>query len=245
MSDLVVSYQMGKVASSSITASIPNCEQFHTWSAEEPIKFFSSRTTASPLGRIKQYFRWKNAFLNLNMKFNKTIKLGGRVKLIVGVREPVSRNVSGFFQTLMKRENGLSVESCIENFFSFCPHMAPLYWFDVELKNKLGIDIYDYEFDKEKGYSIISCKQFDIFVYQQERVSSLEMYLAEFLSMPNFKLVSVNEASDKWTSTLLNDFYKNIVFKNEYLDLMYNSKYFNHFYNETDKISFRQRWKIR
>lgn len=243
MSDLIVSYQMGKVASSSITTSIPDCEQFHTWSAEEPIKFFSSRTTASPLGRIKQYFRWKNAYVTLNKKLNKTVKLGGRVKLIVGVREPVSRNVSGFFQTLMKREEGIPVEACIENFFSFCPHMAPLYWFDVELKSKLGIDIYDYEFDKVNGYSIISCREFDIFLYQQERVSSLEVHLAEFLCMPDFKLASVNEAKDKWTSKLLNDFNEQIVFKKEYLDLMYSSKYFNHFYNEGDEVLFRGRWR--
>ena len=244
MSDLIVSYQMGKVASSSIAASIIHCEQFHSWSSEEPIMFFSSRNTGSLKGRILQYCVWRIRYMRLALRYKYTLKNNGRVKLIVGVREPVSRNVSGYFQSLMKKEKGVSVRECIERFNAYCPHLAPLTWFDVELKQKLGIDIYQYEFDKENGYARFSQGPFDIFVYRQEDLKDNVSALRDFLGDSQFTLESVNEAGSKWSSSLYKKFINEFCPSREYLQLMYRSKYFTHFYTHEHREKFEKSWRL-
>lgn len=242
MGNLVVSYQMGKVASSTIVASIPDCEQFHSWSSEEPIKFFSSRNTGSTIGRIKQHFKWKMAFSRLLKKIERCKKSGGRIKLIIGVREPVSRNISGYFQSLMERERNTTSKECCDNFFAYCPHMMPLQWFDVELKQKLGIDVYSYPFDCETGCTSFSNAEFDVFIYQQEMLNNVVNELGVFLGLPDLELKTVNEGEAKWSSLLYQKVVRDIEFPNGYLEMMYESKYFNHFYGYSLKDKYMKKW---
>ncbi len=242
MNDLVVSYQMGKVASSSIAASVDSCEQFHSWSSEEPIMFFSSRNTGSAKGRLVQYFKWKLKFYKLKRRVQKAIGGGGRIKLVVGVREPVSRNASGYFQSLMSREINTTVEQAIEKFYAFCPHMGPLHWFDIELKEKLDIDVYEYPFDLVKGCGQFKKGVFDVFIYRQEDLRANAKALGEFLNITDFKLLNVNDGGDKWSAELYRKFLKEFNPSPAYLDLMYESKYFEHFYGEKLKGEYKAKW---
>lgn len=240
--DLIVSYQMGKVGSSSITAKIPGCIQTHSWGGEEPIKYFSSRYTGSLIGRVMQNIRWRYVCQNLQRRVLKTKKIGGKVKLIVGVREPVSRNVSGYFQTLTIREQGKSVKQIVDEFWAFCPHFSSLYWFDVEMKRSIGVDVYKHPFNKSEGYAHIVDEEVDIFIYQLEKLSTLEDKIRKFVGRDDFQLVRENDASDKWLGDVYEGFVK--VFKpgEEYLSLMYASKYFEHFYSEEDRKRFVDKW---
>lgn len=242
MNDLVVSYQMGKVGSSSIVASIPGCKQFHSWSSEEPIMFFSSRNTGSGLGRFKQYFKWKLAYRNLSKLVGRAKENNGRIKLIIGVREPVSRNVSGYFQSLMQREAGIDVVTAIDMFYAFCPHMLAVKWFDVELKRRLGIDVYQHPFDLVKGYSSFSEGVFNVFVYRQEDLKNLSEEIGDFLEIDGFSLVTKNEAGSKWSGDLYSDFISDFSPSKEYLNLLYDTKYFRHFYGDVYRNKLMDKW---
>jgi hypothetical protein len=242
MDDLIVSYQMGKVGSSALVEAIPNCLQFHSWSGEEPVKFFSSRNTASLKGKFSQYLRWRWRYFQLDRKKTKTIKSGGRIKLLIGIREPIGRNVSGFFQSLMSRESGVTLEECINNFYMFCPHLAPIYWFDAELKNKLGIDVYKYPFDKESGYCTFSEGIYDLFVYRMENLNELTVTISGFLDLPELKLKSINEAGDKWLAPLYVEFKKEIEISDEYFNLLTRNGYFEHFYGDDYLEELKSKW---
>ena len=243
MRDLVISYQMGKVASSSIVASIPGCVQFHSWSGEEPVMFFSSRNTGSSLGRLRQHISWKYRFWRLQNSLAIHKKHANKPKLVIGVREPVSRAVSGYFQSLMEREKHLSISEHIDGFFAFCPHMMPLKWFDVELKRRLGIDVYQYEFDTVRGYSSFSAKGFEIFLYQTEKLDDIVPELGEFVGDDDLELVRVNEVAEKWSGDVYKKFLKEVCFPKGYLDLMYDSTYFRHFYGKDAEVYYRNKWE--
>ncbi len=204
--------------------------------------FFSSRNTGSSLGRIKQHVTWKYRYWRLNSRFHRERKKGNRIKLIVGVREPVSRAVSGYFQSLMERESGRDINTYVDGFFAYCPHMLPLKWFDIELKNRLGIDVYKYAFDKDRGFTVFSSGLFDVFVYQVELLESLTRELGEFVGCPNLELVTVNEASEKWSGELYRKFKDEVAMPFSYLELMYCSEYFNHFYGEKRKSDHMAKW---
>ncbi len=239
---LIVSYQMGKVASSAITSSIKNCIQIHSLNGEEPIKYFSSRYTGSLKGRILQYFKWKYVSKKLNKKIKKATSKNEKIKFIVGVREPVSRNISGYFQTLTPRLSNENIEEHIIGFYSFCPHLAPCYWFDLELKKHFGFNVYSYPFNKEKGFSIINYGEMDYFIYQFEKIGKIENELNKFLEIDDFEIVRENESTKKWSASLYKEFKNNVKFDKNYLNLLYSSRYCKHFYSADDIEKFINKW---
>lgn len=245
---LFISYQMGKVSSSSITFSLKNCIQIHTWSGEEPIKYFSSRYTGTLLGRILQTLSWKIRFIILKKKYEHALKKKNKIKMFVGIREPVSRNISGYFQTLNKKSLATkSFNFHKRKFFAHTPHLTPIYWMENELYENFNINILNYKFDRKKGYRIIKIKnkKLEIFLYKHEKINQLEKSIANFLNDKNFKLKRINIGSQKWYSKIYNNFLKSILFEKEYLDLMYNNKFIKHFYTKNEIKYFINKWKIK
>lgn len=239
---LVVSYQMGKVASSSLTESIPGCIQIHCLDGEEPIKYFSSRYTGSVSGRLWQHYKWKLTASRLRNKIKKEMASGGVVKLLVGVREPMARNVSGFFQSLTFREKGDSVRELIDKYYAFCPHLASSYWFENELQKHFGIDVYSYPFDKDLGFSIIKKGGVEVFLYQYEKIGGLESDLCRFIGSNDFSLKKINEGSKKWSNDAYKSFLSEFNPSNQYLEFLYSTKYMRHFYSDQNIREYKRKW---
>lgn len=238
----VIVYQMGKVGSSSIVGSLSDVLQIHTWSGEQPIKYFSSRYNGSVKGWVISYFKWRLKSHLAKKHITKSKMKGNRVKMIIGVREPVSRNLSAYFQTLNASRLENSVDLEIENFFTYTPHLSGVFWFDVELKREFDIDIYKQEFDKEAGYIILQHENLDIFIYQFEKLATLKKQLSAFLEKDDFELLLENVAGNKPTGARYKEVKDKIKFNSEYLNLLYGSKYMKHFYSEEDITNFKQKW---
>ena len=238
----LISLQMGKVGSSSILMSYPSSFQGHSWDSEPPGKYFSSRNTSSVFGHLFSLFRWKVKFLFVRRFVEHRLSKGERVKLIVGVREPVSRNISGYFQSLNRREDDFCVKSQIMKFFCFCPHFVPLFWIDNEIRRNFDVDIYAFPFDRDAGFSSFSSGFFDIFVYKLESLNSLESEIGDFICVKNFKLLSDNMTKNSPLSKLYDEFSNRIKFNRSYLDFMYQSKMVTHFYSQDEIDGFYARW---
>lgn len=238
----VISIQMGKVGSTSILKSIDHCYQGHSWDSDLPNKYFSSRDGSTILGYCFSKLRWALKIAIAKRAIRSAHGNHKRIKMIVGVREPISRNISGYFQSLNRRELDRLPKSHICKYFSYVPHMAPLYWFDNELLRHFDIDVFSYPFDREKGFSVFSAGIFDLFVYKIESLNTLEPELGEFLSIENFKLKMANRQEDKWSRELYESVLNQISFSSEYCGLMYNSKYARHFYTEEEIAQFTKKW---
>jgi hypothetical protein len=64
----------------------------------------------------------------------------------------------------------------------------------------------------------------------------------QFLGLENFCLLDRNRADDKWYDLAYKEFKNSVVLPSEYLDRMYDSKWYSHFYNEEERNHFRSRW---
>lgn len=216
--------------------------------------------------------------LQLNRDVNmwkkcKDILQNRNIKIITGVREPISREISAFFQLLsvsyeLLLDYNISFENTVNSFLlatiGKCTYSGDIFlnqgynryllqnikygcefdWFDLELRKYWDIDIYIKEFDKENGYQIYQYKNIEIFVYQLEKLNNLEKVLGEFIGQNNFKLSKTNTGGQKNYFKLYKDTLDAIKIPKEYFDFYYNNNlYFQYFYSFNDIDKFRSKWE--
>lgn len=115
-------------------------------------------------------------------------------------------------------------------------------FYEKEFSDFFGINLYDYAFDKEKGYSIIKVGNKEIFIYQVEKLNEIYKDLLSFLNITDGELVLGNCAHDKWYSRVYKEAIKNIHISECYYEECYSDKYLHHFYSEEDINGFKEKW---
>ncbi len=219
---------MGKVGSKSVHLSLKKAgynSLFHTHSIRHDSKYPAER----------KLFK----YINIDRK---------PVKIISMAREPVSRNISSFFEQVEilynmpqdKIFDKVSINQLIKDFFDKFYHSLSLYWFDYELRNLTGIDIYKYKFKQNR---IINQKPFELLLLRAEDTDELkEELISNFLQNRNFKFRRLNQTSKKTFHDIYSEFKKKIVFDFSYIDEMYSSKYVKHFYSSDEINTFYNIW---
>ena len=242
----VIVYQMGKVGSSSIRDSLKSCgfaPVFHVHrmnpdNIEKVRQEYSDNNQAPPDESLGE--RLYADFINKQK----------RARFITIVREPVSRNISAFFENL-RRFTGVeygdadfTIEELVDIFIERYRHSVPLTWFDIEIKQTLGIDVYEYLFPKEKGYLAIRKGSFELLILKLEVDDSIkENAIAEFLDLEAFKLIRSNVAQDKNYSRTYRDFVRTIKLPESYVEIMCGSEYTRHFYSGIEIESVLSKWQ--
>lgn len=212
--------------------------------------------------------------INENKKLNiyrKKIIANFAGKIIIPVREPISRDISQYFQLLQARLGVLCQEYKIDNLID---GFVKIYydsliqktsynentglqaillnnsskgilfdWFDYELKNFLGVDILTEPFNTKTGYQIYKKNNCEILILQLEKMNILEDIIGNFLSVPNFKLQSSNTYKQKEYKYLYKNFKEQLVLPKEYIDFYYKSNpWFAHFYSIEQREEFYSKW---
>lgn len=251
--DILV-YQPGKVGSSTICNSLSvvgvNVTHFHyitdyfiydlipelAWEPNESEKKIINECSEYCCNRLKQ---------------------ANRLKIITLVREPLIRDFSLFLYHMNRiyKKKYLSVDNSLikaceqgikkratQN--GKCKYGYQFEWFNKELKNVFGIDIYNYPFDKKKGFTIITQNNIEVLIIKLERLNDLANEIKKFTGAPdNFKLISVNQSKDKNYRDLYKYLKKLIKVPNEILSMYYNNNpLVNHFYSEKEKEIFLKSW---
>ncbi|MCR5100414.1 MAG: putative capsular polysaccharide synthesis family protein [Butyrivibrio sp.] len=116
------------------------------------------------------------------------------------------------------------------------------FW-DNQIKNFLGIDVLNYQFDKEKGYGIVESGNVEIFIYQLEKLDSLQSELSNFLGITITGISHENEGSKRWYSQIYKKFSKEIILSEEYISKCYDSDLIRHFYCDEDIFKYKSRWQ--
>lgn len=225
----IIVYQMGKVGSSSIRHSLELSgvyPVFHTHS----------------IGPSNQ-----GTFVS-RILYNDIIAQGKEAKFISLVREPIGRNISAFFENF-KRDTGVSYEKSnftnqelTELFLKSYDHSIPLKWFDNNVKDILGIDVYEYPFE-EKGILIIQNSNFSLLIIKSETDNYIkEKSIANFLDINDFKVVNANEGMKKTYSKTYQSFLKDVKLPKSYIEEMCDSRYFRHFYSGDEIKSVMSKW---
>jgi hypothetical protein len=176
-------------------------------------------------------------------------------KIITAVRDPVARNVAAFFQT-MHSEHGIEIgtlkgqenddlqKKLTHLFFQKVTwHDYPLEWFDKELKQFFGIDVYGQRFPKEKGYQMLRSGNIEVLVIKLEKFDLCgQKALREFFDTSNFNIQVTNIGAKKYYGCDYQKFLNSLFVPQEYIEKMYNSKLVRQFYTQNEIYGLQRNW---
>jgi len=177
------------------------------------------------------------------------IDSGVPLKIITLTRDPVARNISAYFENLdiiHKKQDAHKKESyftLISKFIESYEHEIPLNWFDKKLGEVTGINVFDYEFPKNKGFLIINKLNIQVLIMHVELPDETKnKIIGDFIDHAGFTLEKHNISSQKKYSTQYANFLDQIKLPNSYVEYLLNSKYSKHFYSDQDLKFFRNKW---
>ena len=253
----VLVYQMGKVGSRTIVETLlvhlRDRPVYHVhFLTDDGLEF--DRRKSDQLGRAypgRSY--WAGIYIQRYIERN----IDGPLDVIVLTRDPVARNLSAFFHSIdywyPDHQKILSKDTYSEDdlqrikdeFIDKYPHERPVYWFDQELENVFGIDIYQFEFPQKTGYQIIENMNTRALVLKLEGLN--ENYRTAFKDFferdfSDVDLIGANISGERKYYQLYQSFLDWLVLPENYLDQMYNSQYAKHFYSPDELSKFTEFW---
>lgn len=234
-------YQMGKVGSSSIEASVENSIHIHNFYDNDPC-YINMHLHFPGLSR---YFKYHMFYFFRRVLF----RLRRETKIITVVRDPHDRNVSMFFQNLHswlvaaytgfpKGRNNVrqvlgraeGIEVLHQVYDSVFPKEYPLNWFDFEFKRITGVDVYDYEFNTETGVAEIKNGKYRILIIRADVINSNRDLIAKFLGDDTMQLSYANDGGKKWYAPVYKEFKKTYKTPESDMKMYAESRYFRHFF---------------
>jgi hypothetical protein len=118
----------------------------------------------------------------------------------------------------------------------------PFKWFDEEFKIATKIDIFDYPFDKDSGYTIIKKGKIEVLLMTLEKLNDNEQTIRDFVGDQSFSLNHKNDGSKKWYSDLYDSFKKRHYLNEEELKFYYDNDVVRHFYTGEQIEKFKSKW---
>jgi hypothetical protein len=168
--------------------------------------------------------------------------------VITVVRDPVAKNISGFFQIAKLQYHldpaTMTVDSLRQHYLdTYDEHDRPLNWIDHELDAVFGTDTFAEPFPTEVGWQLIEGERARVAIIRYEDLARATAPAIEaLLGFRVGELVAANKSSNKAygdNQTALTD---SLVLPPAYLDMMYESKYATHFYSDEERAAMRARW---
>jgi hypothetical protein len=189
----------------------------------------------------------------LRNTFLSDVQSGQPVKIISLVRDPIARNVSTFFYAFpqfvpdwkeKEAQNLLPANTLNTIFESKRQFIQTAFnWFDEQIKDAIGLDVYAVPFDTERGWQVYKKGQVELLLLRMEDLHRTgEDTLRKFLHLPHLKMVKVNTGEEREAYELYRRFLTHPI-SQEYLEMTYATKLARHFYTETEIEQFIQRWR--
>lgn len=235
---LVAIHSMGKVGSSTLYRPVKNLigdRAFHIHQLNAKTIEHAIKSGIGIVDHIKDSFR----FLEARDRAD-------RVKLVVPVREPLSRNVSAFFNNLTRfgiDEQTSDVDLVIRTFLERYPHHIPIRWFDLQVKQPLGIDPYE---AKAGTPHVFANTKYELLVVRVEDSDSrIESQLQEYLDNPSISLQRENVGDQKSYKDLYGSFRSTFRPPKSLIQTLYEAEYVKAFYPENEVAHMRSFWEQR
>lgn len=236
-------YSMGKVGSSTVKELVE--QQFPFLPCFQP-HFLSDHWLKEIIPAMPEHY---HVNLKPAQEFNEFRKLHPeyKVKIITLVREPVIRDISDVFENWRDFFKTNDMKSLTSNQILERLHTHnfeyTLNWFDTEFKAWTGVNVYEQDFDKGKGYSIWQSNGHDILCIQLEQLNEvLCKAMSEFAGLKLQPGKSANTSEQKGMKELYRTVASTFSLSNEQQAIVYQSKYVNHFYSANDINRQKQRW---
>jgi len=240
-------YQMGKVGSTTLEHSLPNAIHIHAFHSKNhtcPVRMHG----LSKFGLKYFYHRAEQELTCFLLR--RAFKQRENTKIITLVRDPLARNISMFFHDLdaylfsaytnclNTRPKALATRSqqtdmLNDIFEQEFDHYYPSRWFDEEFLAMTGINVYKHDFDKEKGFKVIreqsGKRRIELMVIRTDKLSHSVDEISHFIQEP-IKLLTTNQAEDKWYAELYKSFKISYVFPEKIKSQLYDTQFYRHFF---------------
>jgi hypothetical protein len=164
-------------------------------------------------------------------------------RVITLAREPVARAISFAFEDWRRqasqalRDEQLdfsAMQDAISNLLSQSGgHADPSRWFDGELREVFGIDVFSGPFDHERGFQVLDNGPVSVLVLRLEDLNrSLPVALGEFLGLDPgaIQISPANVGSEKWYAGSLAEMKSRFRLPRSVLERIYATRYAQHFY---------------
>ncbi|MEG9295980.1 putative capsular polysaccharide synthesis family protein [Mangrovibacillus sp. Mu-81] len=253
--EVLLIYQMGKVGSTSLEKSLENNNKYyteHTHSLRAPIVFKMFKNFKS----IKFYAPLKFIIIyKIGALIKKFIIKRKKIKIITLVREPISRNISMYFQDIHipifdvsilndnRHEDKVNHTILHDFYFKKFNHYYGVNWMEEEISKNFGINVYEHDFNKEKGYGVITKGNVSILILKMEKLNDLKSEIQDFLCLKDLEIKKSNQAKEKWYAPLYKQFMENFHPSEDYINELYNTKYMSHFYTKQEIETYINKWK--
>lgn len=175
-----------------------------------------------------------------------------RFNLISLVRAPIPRRISNFFHYINVRipnfderynANQLTGADVADFFVNHYKDNMHDTWFDEQIKEVFGLDVYAEEFLKERGYKIFERENVRLLLLRMEDLNRCAPEaMREYLNIPNFRLVRTNVGEEKAYGTLYRDFLSALRLPPEYVAETHERRYSKHFYTPEELAASVARW---
>lgn len=167
------------------------------------------------------------------------------LKVISLVREPITREISECFQLYgdERIDHEIIGNTLEEDILGWLERRGKMNyeftWFDKEMKEFIGIDVYEHDFDSKKGYSIIHGENVELLLLQMEQLNTNQSVIADFVGLSDFQLIKENVGAKKPYHYAYDDLKKKIRIPREIIELYYkDNEKMNHFYSEEQRNNF-------
>lgn len=248
----IVIYQMGKVASTamqhSLTAMGLNVPiyQLHFMALDDDVlqwandKRYKSNDRQLLLHRARYV---SHAIRSREWK---------QVAMISMVRAPGPQLLSTFFQGLelnmpvyqeLVERGELSPQRVADYFLEHFHPTFELQWFDRQLKEPFGIDVYATDFDKARGYQYYERDNIQLVVMRYEDLHRcVGEVMRDFLGIPEFTLTEANVGQAKKYGELYREVRRLLRIPPERIGELHATKYAQHFYTPEELAQSVARW---
>jgi len=237
----VIVYQMGKVGSSSIWQSLLTHQVmvYHCHSLNmDHLQGKRDKGTATELTELSIWV------------YEHIVKPQRRAKYITLVREPIELNISRYFQNIESIHHSedplvkLTLEELCEDFIKNHSHSDyALEWFDKEIQEVLGIDVYDHPFPHEVGYQVIKNKHSELLILRTDTPDPIkEAAIKDFVGLTDFSLATYNVGEDKKYSPVYRAFKAQIHLPADDIDKNCQSRLMRHFFLKEEVDAVRAKW---
>lgn len=175
-------------------------------------------------------------------------RVNPKVKILTGIRYPIERIISLKWEFLNRPwlygDDCLSVKinNETDNLFKHIWFANPIRWFKEQIEEPFGIDVFQYPFDVNKGYTIIYKDNISIFLYRLDYLNNLEKEIGDFIGYEDFKIIKDNQSENKAYALAYQEYLKELEIDSEFFESLISSKEMYHFFSESERENYRKKW---
>lgn len=177
------------------------------------------------------------------------MKLRLPIYVICPIRDPLSRNVSAFFQNFTRdtgfelMEKEWTTDELLKLFLNRYNHNVSIEWFDRHMRSVFGLDVYAEAFDVHQKWKVYKRKSVKVLVYRSDLDRSLQQeVISQFIGRDFSGFKEDNVTSEKQFGNKYKAFVDEAKLPDVYKTILCRSAYCRHFWSKSEIEAIRSKF---